>query len=205
MRSNRNVHPEWGYLAPTSRFVRTLRIVLVTTAVSATVSAAAVFSLISQPEDAKTDAKGPAASTMVVRQNVSPPTKAAPDVSPVVAPVPQAPASARDVSRSLTNSNSHSGDDAGTPNARPATPPQPPKSNFAETTAEQRPDAAVQGPGARVAAQEQNLMPPVAPTQAEPVKEAKPARKAKTRRRIVARPPRGEFAQFGGRSPFFAW
>jgi hypothetical protein len=46
MRSAGNFHPEWGYLAPTSSFVRTLRIALVATAIGATAGAGVVVSLL---------------------------------------------------------------------------------------------------------------------------------------------------------------
>ena len=40
-------HPEWGYLAPTPSFVHRARVVLVATAVGATVGAGVVFSRVS--------------------------------------------------------------------------------------------------------------------------------------------------------------
>jgi hypothetical protein len=46
MRSAGNFHPEWGYLAPTPSFARTLRIALVATAVGATAGAGVVVSLV---------------------------------------------------------------------------------------------------------------------------------------------------------------
>lgn len=46
MRSAGNFHPEWGYLAPTPSFVRTLRIVLVATAIGATAGAGVVVSML---------------------------------------------------------------------------------------------------------------------------------------------------------------
>ena len=44
MRNTANFHPEWGYLAPAPSFMRTVRAVLVATAVGVTVGAGAVFS-----------------------------------------------------------------------------------------------------------------------------------------------------------------
>ena len=41
-----NFHPEWGYLAPTPSFVRTMRTVLVATAVGATAGGGVVLSLV---------------------------------------------------------------------------------------------------------------------------------------------------------------
>ena len=49
MRSAGNFHPEWGYLAPAPSFMRTLRIVLVATAIGATAGAAVVVSLVARP------------------------------------------------------------------------------------------------------------------------------------------------------------
>jgi hypothetical protein len=44
MRGTANFHPEWGYLVPAPSFIRTARVVLIATAVGATVGAGAVFS-----------------------------------------------------------------------------------------------------------------------------------------------------------------
>ena len=49
MRLGGNVHPEWGYLAPAPGFMRTVRIVLVATAVGATAGASVVLSLAERP------------------------------------------------------------------------------------------------------------------------------------------------------------
>jgi len=49
MRSARNFHPEWGYLAPAPSLVRTVRIVLVATAVGVAAGASVVFSLVGPP------------------------------------------------------------------------------------------------------------------------------------------------------------
>ena len=49
MRSARNFHPEWGYLAPAASLIRTVRIVLVATAVGAAAGASVVFSLVDRP------------------------------------------------------------------------------------------------------------------------------------------------------------
>jgi len=49
MRSVGHSHPEWGYLAPAPGFMRTVRVVLVATAVGATAGAAVVVSLIERP------------------------------------------------------------------------------------------------------------------------------------------------------------
>jgi len=49
MRRAANFNPEWGYLAPAPSFMRTMRIVVVATAVGATAGAAVVFSLVDRP------------------------------------------------------------------------------------------------------------------------------------------------------------
>ena len=49
MRSAGNFNSEWGYLAPVPSFMRTLRVVLVATAIGATAGAAVVLSLIDRP------------------------------------------------------------------------------------------------------------------------------------------------------------
>ncbi|MGB7034420.1 MAG: hypothetical protein WBD71_02760 [Xanthobacteraceae bacterium] len=49
MRSASNFNPEWGYLAPAPSFMRTLRVILVATAIGATAGAAVVLSLIDRP------------------------------------------------------------------------------------------------------------------------------------------------------------
>ncbi len=51
MRSAGNFNPEWGYLAPVPSFTRTLRVVLVATAIGATAGAAVVISLIDRSAD----------------------------------------------------------------------------------------------------------------------------------------------------------
>ena len=49
MRSADNFNPEWGYFAPRPSFLRTARIVLVATAISATSGGAVVYALIEPP------------------------------------------------------------------------------------------------------------------------------------------------------------
>ncbi len=46
MRSTGNFSPEWGYLAPAPSILRTMRVVLVATAVGATAGAGVVLSLV---------------------------------------------------------------------------------------------------------------------------------------------------------------
>lgn len=49
MRSTRNFHPEWGYLAPAPTFIRTARIVLIAVTVGGVVGASVVLSLLERP------------------------------------------------------------------------------------------------------------------------------------------------------------
>lgn len=98
MRSAGNFHPEWGYLAPAPSFMRTVRIVLVATAIGATAGAAVVVSLVAHPIKGTADASI-AAHTLVTnvepaRLNAVPALAAAPvsGALPVAqAPVMQAP------------------------------------------------------------------------------------------------------------------
>ena len=50
MQPGGDFHPEWGYVAPTSRFLRTLRMVFVTAVVSAVAGATVVYSLVQRSE-----------------------------------------------------------------------------------------------------------------------------------------------------------
>jgi hypothetical protein len=49
MRSAGNFHPEWGYLAPAPKFMRSARIAVVATAIGATAGAMVVLSLVGRP------------------------------------------------------------------------------------------------------------------------------------------------------------
>jgi len=49
MRFADNFNPEWGYLAPAPRFMRTLRVAVVAAAIGASAGGAVVFSLIERP------------------------------------------------------------------------------------------------------------------------------------------------------------
>jgi hypothetical protein len=49
MRSTGNFHPEWGYLAPSSNFIRTARIVLIALAIGGIVGASVVLSMVERP------------------------------------------------------------------------------------------------------------------------------------------------------------
>jgi hypothetical protein len=50
MRYARHFHPEWGCLAPAPGFIRTARVVFVSSALGATIGAGVVFSLIAYPD-----------------------------------------------------------------------------------------------------------------------------------------------------------
>jgi hypothetical protein len=65
MRSAGNFHPEWGYLAPTPSFVRTLRVALVATAIGATAGAGVVVSLVAHPASGRTADSSIAAHALV--------------------------------------------------------------------------------------------------------------------------------------------
>ena len=57
MHRNANFHPEWGYLAPAPSFIRTMRIVLIATAVGAAIGAGVVFSRIGHPGESSVAAR----------------------------------------------------------------------------------------------------------------------------------------------------
>ena len=86
MRSARNFHPQWGYLAPAPSFLRSARIVLVATAVGAIAGAAVVVSLVERPG---ADADNSLAAHALV---TSAPVTAAPPVFATGTPAPIAAA-----------------------------------------------------------------------------------------------------------------
>jgi hypothetical protein len=51
MRSTRNFHPEWGYLAPSANFIRTARISLIAVVVGGIAGASIVLPLVERPAD----------------------------------------------------------------------------------------------------------------------------------------------------------
>jgi hypothetical protein len=51
MRSTRNFHPEWGYLAPSANFIRTARISLIAVVVGGIAGASIVLPLVDRPAD----------------------------------------------------------------------------------------------------------------------------------------------------------
>jgi len=99
MRQAKHLHPEWGVLAPPQNFVRTVRILLMTAAVSAAACAGVMLSLVDRMPDqasvaartlAPTDTAGAAPiqlSSTLLSAQVKPrsviesePTKAAPSL-----------------------------------------------------------------------------------------------------------------------------
>jgi hypothetical protein len=88
MRSAGNFNSEWGYLAPAPSFMRTVRVVLVATAIGATAGAAVVISLIDRPAGEGTASLAPRA---IVTSAQAAPLMAVPAVAaaPVAAPIAQ--------------------------------------------------------------------------------------------------------------------
>jgi hypothetical protein len=90
MRSAGNFHPEWGYLAPTPSFVRTLRIALVATAIGATAGAGVVVSLVARPASGGTADSLIAAHALVTGVPAANPASAAAVQAAAVVPPPAA-------------------------------------------------------------------------------------------------------------------
>jgi hypothetical protein len=89
MRSAGNFHPEWGYLAPTPSFVRTLRIVLVATAIGATAGAGVVVSLLPHR------ASGAGADSSIAAHALVTSVPAANSSAAAIAPAPPAAAASQ--------------------------------------------------------------------------------------------------------------
>jgi hypothetical protein len=110
MRSSGSFHPEWGYLAPRPSFLRTCRIVLVSTAVGLAAGAAVAVSLVDHPA---------AERSVMVEPSVTDAAQATPlpaaRISPV--PAPNSPA--------LTPAGPQPAIDAQGAEAVPAPPPNP--------------------------------------------------------------------------------
>lgn len=77
MRSAGNFNPEWGYLAPAPSLMRTLRVVLVATAVGATAGAAVVISLVDRPANSGDKTASAAAHAIVTSVQAAPAPSAA--------------------------------------------------------------------------------------------------------------------------------
>jgi hypothetical protein len=110
MRSAGNFHPEWGYLAPAPSFMRTVRIVVVATAVGATAGAGVVASLVERPAS-------DAGNTLLAAHALVTRVKTA---APVSAPVQ------RDVVRQSALPQRREARTAAAGEARPASTPQAP-------------------------------------------------------------------------------
>jgi len=101
MRSGGNFNPEWGYLAPVPSFLRTVRVVLVATAIGATAGAAVVIALIDRPAGESSKTASVAAHAIVTSVQAAPAASAPPAVSvSVVAPVKVTTAESVSASRS---------------------------------------------------------------------------------------------------------
>lgn len=92
MRSAGNFSPEWGYLAPAPSMLRTVRVVLVATAIGATAGAGVVLSLIDRPTG-DADRVAVAAHAIVTSAQAapaieSPKVSAAPVAAPAISPAP---------------------------------------------------------------------------------------------------------------------
>src|SRR5277367_4131947 len=83
---HQNWHPEWGILAPAPSFVRAVRIVLVATAVGATIGASVVLSLVDGSANLPT-----VAERTLVRPLQAPLTPISAQVNPRTATTSDAP------------------------------------------------------------------------------------------------------------------
>ena len=93
MRSAGNFSPEWGYLAPAPSVLRTVRVVLVATAIGATAGAGVVLSLIDRPAG-DADRVAVAAHAIVTSAQAAPAMES-PRVSTAAFAAPAVPAAAR--------------------------------------------------------------------------------------------------------------
>ena len=96
MRSAGNFNSEWGYLAPAPSLLRTVRVVLVATAIGATAGAAVVVSLIDRPAGAGDRSASVAPHAIVTSAQAAPETAvpaiaAAPSGAVAVVPVAVVP------------------------------------------------------------------------------------------------------------------
>jgi hypothetical protein len=78
MRSAGNFNSEWGYLAPAPSLMRTVRVVLVATAIGATAGAAVVLSLIDRPSTEHERTASIAAHAIVTSVQAAPATAVSP-------------------------------------------------------------------------------------------------------------------------------
>src|SRR5580700_1611252 len=94
MRSTGNFSPEWGYLAPAPSMLRTVRVVLVATAIGATAGAGVVLSLVDHSAGDGGDKIAGAARAIVVTS-----VQAAPVQAPTMSEAKMAPAAAAPVAQ----------------------------------------------------------------------------------------------------------
>jgi len=94
MRSTGNFSPEWGYLAPAPSMLRTVRVVLVATAIGATAGAGVVLSLVGHSAGDGGDKIAGAARAIVVTS-----VQAAPVQAPTMSEAKMAPAAAAPVAQ----------------------------------------------------------------------------------------------------------
>jgi hypothetical protein len=95
MRSTGNFSPEWGYLAPAPSILRTVRVVLVATAIGATAGAGVVLSLVDHSVGDGDKVAAAARAIVVTSVQAAPvqaPTMSEAKIAPAVAPVAQTPA-----------------------------------------------------------------------------------------------------------------
>jgi hypothetical protein len=106
MRSTGNFSPEWGYLAPAPSVLRTMRVVLVATAVGATAGAGVVLSLVDHSAADGDRVAAVAAHAIVTSVQAAParaPVMSEPKIAPVAAaPVAPAPVSVQAAAPSQT-------------------------------------------------------------------------------------------------------
>ena len=146
MRSAGNFSPEWGYPAPAPSFARTVRIVLVATAIGATAGAGVVLTLVDRsPEPQRTSVAARAivtsvheAAAPVASQMSAPPM--APVTAPASAPSTEANASAQAPAPVMPSENPGAFETSATPtSATPtnATPTSGAPADVTETGANQ--------------------------------------------------------------------
>jgi hypothetical protein len=121
MRSSGSFHPEWGYLAPRPSFLRTCRIVLVSTAVGLAAGAAVAVSLVDHPATER---------SIMVEPSVAGNSQTTPEAVTQISPVPAQNSSA------VAPVGTQSATDQRGAGANSAAPPPEPAVSAPVTTAE---------------------------------------------------------------------
>jgi hypothetical protein len=98
MRDTTSFHPEWGYLAPAPSFIRTIRLILIATAIGATAGGGVVLSLIDRT----------AGQTSVAARTLVRPVQSASTPSPQTAQ-PKPAAAVKSGSANASGANGHLG------------------------------------------------------------------------------------------------